>query len=85
MNDEAAEIRASEAFRMIARRHRAGGLHLFATIAGGEGEPNRAWLECDGCAAVFEFAGIEDWVLVEEEEVSSSGPERVRHLAAAQA
>ncbi len=85
MSDEPAEIRESQAFRMIARRHRADRLHLFATIAGDEHEPHRAWIECDGCAAVFELAGYEEWRLVEEEEASRIGPDCARQVAAAQA
>ncbi|MGH7779166.1 MAG: hypothetical protein ACREQR_04990 [Candidatus Binataceae bacterium] len=87
MIDERAEIHESEAFGMIAKRHRAAGLNLIATITGNESELSRAWIECDECAAVFELAGggANEWALVEEEEASAIGPACVRQLAAAQA
>jgi hypothetical protein len=86
MSDEGKEILESQAFGRIARRHRADGLHLIATVEGDEREPSRAWIECDECTAVFELEGRGEWTIVEEEEtVSTIGPECARHPAAAQA
>lgn len=83
---ESVEIRKSSAFRMIAEGHRADGLHLIATLDGDEGEPSRAWIECDECTAVFELESRGEWAIVEQEEVVSTiGPECARHQAVAQA
>ena len=86
MNGESRGIIESPAFRSIARRHRADGLHLIATVAGDEREPNRAWIECDQCTAVFELEDRGEWTIVEKEAaVSTVGPECARHAAVAQA
>jgi hypothetical protein len=86
MGDESREIRGSQAFGRIARRHRADGLHLIAKIDGDEREPGRAWIECDECTAVFELEDRGEWAIVEEKDaVSTTGPECARHTAVAQA
>jgi len=86
MSDGGKEIFGSQAFGTIARRHRADGLHLIAKVDGDEGEPSRAWIECDECTAVFELESRGEWAIVEQEEVVSTiGPECARHQAVAQA
>ncbi|MHB8384730.1 MAG: hypothetical protein ACYDC3_20625 [Candidatus Binataceae bacterium] len=85
MRDGDRGILESQAFRMIARRHRADGLHLIAKIDGDGREPNRAWIECDHCTGVVELAGGSEWAIVGEENESVIRPECGVHLGAAQA
>lgn len=85
MSGGSKEIFESRALGRLAQRHRADGLHLIATIEGDEREPNRAWIECDQCTAVFELEDRGEWTIVEKEAaVSTIGPECGRHVAAAQ-
>ncbi|MGC1677365.1 MAG: hypothetical protein WA740_07505 [Candidatus Binataceae bacterium] len=86
MSGEGGGIFESRALGRLARRHRADGLHLIAKVDGDEREPNRAWIECDRCTAVFELEDRGEWTIVEKEAaVSTIGPECARHVAAAQA
>lgn len=82
MGSEPEEIRASVAFQMLARQH--SGLNVIARILGDDSEPARAWIECDGCAAVFEFRDLGHWVLIEEEPVFEIDPDCGRHHGAVQ-
>jgi len=56
----------SQAFDVLANRHRGTALSIVAIVAGRGAKPDRAWVRCSKCGGTFEFRGQGEWRLVEE-------------------
>jgi hypothetical protein len=63
---QAAKLCESEAFEILAERHRGTALSIFAIVAGRGDEPDRATVKCSKCGATFEFHSDGGWHLTEK-------------------
>ena len=63
---QAAKLCESEAFEILAERHRGTALSIFTIVAGRGDEPDRAIVQCSKCGATFEFYSDGGWHLMEK-------------------
>ena len=63
---QAGKLCESEAFEVLAERHRGTALSIFTIVAGRGDEPDRAIVQCSKCAATFEFQSDGGWHLMEK-------------------
>jgi hypothetical protein len=64
---QAAKLCESEAFEILADRHRGTALSIFTIVAGRGDEPDRAVVQCSKCGATFEFHSDGGWHLSEKD------------------
>ena len=58
---QAGKLCESEAFEILAERHRGTALSIFTIVAGRGDEPDRAIVQCSKCGATFEFHSDGGW------------------------
>jgi Fe2+ or Zn2+ uptake regulation protein len=63
---QAGKLCESEAFEILAERHRGTALSIFTIVAGRGDEPDRAIVQCSKCGATFEFHSDGGWHLIEK-------------------
>ena len=63
---QAGKLCESEAFEILAERHRGTALSIFTIVAGRGDEPDRAIVQCSKCGATFEFHSDGGWHLTEK-------------------
>jgi Fe2+ or Zn2+ uptake regulation protein len=63
---QAGKLCESEAFEILAERHRGTALSIFTIVAGRGDEPDRAMVKCSKCGATFEFHNDGGWHLMEK-------------------
>ena len=63
---QAGKLCESEAFEILAERHRGTALSIFTIVAGRGDEPDRAMVQCSKCGATFEFHSDGGWHLMEK-------------------
>ena len=81
---QAGKLCESEAFEVLAERHRGTALSIFTIVAGRGDEPDRAIVQCSKCGATFEFYSDGGWHLTEK--VGADGFEQAaEHKAVASA
>jgi hypothetical protein len=66
----------SQAFGMLAERHRGTAISIVAMEAGGDNEPDRAWVQCSKCGEMFEFQSDGGWRLRDSGAGCDHAPER---------
>ncbi len=67
---QAEKLCESQAFGMLAERHRGTALSIVAIVAGRGSEPDHAMVQCSKCGEMFEFRGDGAWRLAEEAPVN---------------
>ncbi len=68
---QAEKLCESQAFGILAERHRGTALSIVAIVAGRGAQPDRAWVQCSKCGETFEFYSDGGWQLMED--VSAGG------------
>ena len=63
---QAGKLCESEAFEILAQRHRGTALSIVAIVAGRGDEPDRARVQCSKCGETFEFYSDGGWHLMEK-------------------
>jgi hypothetical protein len=63
---QAGKLCESEAFEILADRHRGTALSIVAIVAGRGDDPDRAMVQCSSCRETFEFRSDGGWHLIEE-------------------
>jgi hypothetical protein len=63
---QAEKLCDSQAFRILAERHRGTDLSIVAIEAGRGDLPDRAWVQCSRCGETFRFRSDGGWELMED-------------------
>ncbi|GEM_PF-3429648 len=74
----------SQAFGLLADRHRGTALSIVAIVAGRGDDPDRAWVQCSKCGETFEFYSDGRWQLIDDVAAGAFGhPAQDKALATA--